>query len=305
MTSPRPDSARFLRGTARVTFAFALANLLATVTALARLPYARPSGQAVVIVVAMTASGAAFLFGLATALDKPAARRLGFAAVIFASLDAVLYGLLWVAVREWVWFFPAWGVAIAAYAAFASHRLAGWPAAAPADEPKSTLSIFISYRRQDSRDTVGRIHDHLRRAFDERRIFLDVEHQVGGEDYRVAIDRALARADVVLAVIGPGWLAAAEPDGEHRLDHPADMVRLELEAALARHLRIVPVLIEGAVMPRGDELPDSLRDISYRSAVAVRPDPDFKTDMPRLIVTLRLPPELRSADVAVAAAKSA
>jgi TIR domain-containing protein len=305
MTTPRADSARLLRGTARVTFAFALTNLLATVTALARLPYALPSGQALVVVVAMAASTTAFLFGIATVLEKPAARRLGLAAVICASLDAVLYGLLWVAVREWVWFFPAWSAAVAAYAAFAFHRLAGWPSGAQADEQKSTLSIFISYRRRDSRDTVGRIHDHLRRAFDERRIFLDVERQVGGEDYRVVIDRALARADVVLAVIGPDWLVAAGRDGGHRIDHPEDMVRLELEAALTRKLRVVPVLIEGAVMPRADELPDSLRDLSYRSALAVRPDPDFKTDMPRLIVTLRLPPEFQSDDIGVVAAKSA
>ena len=288
-----------------MSFAFALTNLLATVTTLARLPYALPSGQAAVVVIAIAASTTAFLFGLATALRKPAARALGFAAVICASLDAVLYGLLSVAVREWVWFFPAWGVAVAAYAAFSSHRLAAWPLSTQADEEKSKLSIFISYRRRDSRDTVGRIHDHLRRAFDERRIFLDVERQVGGEDYRLVIDNALARADVVLAVIGPDWLAAAGPDGAHRLDHPDDMVRLELEAALDRKLRIVPVLIEGAAMPRGDELPESLRDISYRSALAVRPDPDFRTDMARLIVTLRLPRELQSDDAAVAAAKSA
>jgi hypothetical protein len=79
----------------------------------------------------------------------------------------------------------------------------------------------------------------------------------------------------------------------HRFDHPDDMVRLELEAALERKRRVIPVLIEGASMPRADELPESLREICYRSAVAVRPDPDFKTDMPRLIVTLRLPREDR------------
>ena len=305
MADPQAGGTPLLRGTARVTFAFALTNLLATVTTLARLPYAVPSGQAAVVVAAIAASTTAFLFGLATALDKPAARPLGFAAVICASLNAVLYGVLSVAVRDWVWFFPAWGAATAAYAAFASHRLAGWPLGAEAEEEKSQLSIFISYRRRDSRDTVGRIHDHLRRVFDERRIFLDVERQVGGEDYRVAIERALARAEVVLAVIGPDWLAASGPDGGLRLDHADDMVRLELEAALTRKVRIVPVLIEGATMPRGDELPESLREISYRSALAVRPDPDFRTDMARLIVTLRLPRELQSDDVGVAAAKSA
>jgi hypothetical protein len=83
------------------------------------------------------------------------------------------------------------------------------------------------------------------------------------------------------------------------------MVRLELEAALGRHLRIVPVLIEGAAMPRAEELPDSLREVSYRSALAVRPDPDFKADISRLIVTLRLPPELRTDDTPVVAARSA
>lgn len=304
MSGREADSAR-LNGTARVTFTFAVANLLAMVTALADLPFAPMSGQMVVVMAGIAASSAAFLFGFVTALRKSAARSLGAATVILVSLNALLYGLMTLAVRDSVWFFPVWAVALAVYAGFVSHRLAGWPSGDSAPEEKSRLSIFISYRRDDSRDTVGRIHDHLKRAFDERRIFLDVEHQVGGEDYRVAIDRALSKADVVLAVIGPDWLVAAGRDGRHRLDHPDDMVRLELEAALKRNLRIVPVLIEGAAMPSADELPQSLRDVSYRNAVAVRPDPDFKTDMARLIVTLRLPRELRSDDIPPQAVKTA
>jgi hypothetical protein len=231
--------------------------------------------------------------GLTAAFHKPAARRIGFGAAAIAALNALLFVLLAVAVEDSAWLFGAWAGGLMAYAAFVTHRLAGWLGSDNLEQPRSRLSIFISYRRQDSRDTMGRIYDHLRQAFDERRMFLDVERQAPGEDYRAVIDRAIAQADVLLAVVGPSWLSAARGDSR-RLDDPGDMVRLELEAALARNLWIVPVLIEGASMPSAADLPPSLQSLCYRTALAVRPDPDFRTDMPRLIAALQLPRELGS-----------
>ena len=62
---------------------------------------------------------------------------------------------------------------------------------------------------------------------------------------------------MLLAVIGPHWLAAGQ-DGQRRLDDPADFVRLEIEAALARGVRVIPVLVDGAQLPRPEQLPASL-----------------------------------------------
>jgi hypothetical protein len=305
MTATSSASIRVLRGVARVSFAFSLASVIVTVATLARLPYAQPLGQSFVVVAGTLAGGAALLFAWTTVLRKPMARAIGFGTVVLSSIDAFFYGLLTATVEGSTWFFAAWTGLLLAYAAFVAHRLAAWPSSEGRHQPKSALGIFISYRRQDSRDTVGRIHDHLREAFDEQRIFLDVERQSPGDDYRLAIERALARAEVVLAVIGSDWLTAAEPTGRRRLDASDDMVRLELEAALGSNLRVVPVLIEGAAMPNPDDLPESLQELSYRTATAVRPDPDFRTDMARLIVTLRLPRELQPEARASSTARAA
>jgi hypothetical protein len=61
--------------------------------------------------------------------------------------------------------------------------------------------------------------------------------------------------DVLLALIGYRWLTITDQDGQQRLDKPGDFVRLEVEAASARDVRVIPILMEGARMSRDDELP--------------------------------------------------
>jgi hypothetical protein len=46
-----------------------------------------------------------------------------------------------------------------------------------------------------------------------------------------------------------------------------DYVRIEIESALKRDIRVIPVLVDGAHMPTPDELPDSLKPLSSRNAV--------------------------------------
>ena len=66
----------------------------------------------------------------------------------------------------------------------------------------------------------------------------------------------------MLALIGRRWLTITDEDGRRRLDNPSDFVRLEIEAAITRNVRIIPILVDGARMPRADDLhrawPDSL-----------------------------------------------
>lgn len=276
-----------LRRLAQLSIAFTLANLVGTAAALTRLPNAADLGQWILISLGGLSSLLAFVFGVLISLRHPRARWAGFAAVAVAVPAAAFFGLLAYVVPEAFWIFTVWTVALVSYAAVASHRLVRWPTGGLSDEPKSNLSIFISYRRQDSRDTAGRILDYLRQAFEEDRLFLDVDRQMASQDYRVVIEEALGKADVVLAVIGPDWVRASDREGRRRLLDPEDMVRMELETALHRDLRIVPVLVEGASMPRPEDLPPSLEPLSYRSALPVRPDPDFQPDILRLVATLR------------------
>jgi hypothetical protein len=144
--------------------------------------------------------------------------------------------------------------------------------------------IFISYRRSDSLTMTGRIYDRLADAFGVENVFKDVDRLLVGVDFRSVINREIGSSDVLLAMVGKDWLSAKDEDGKRRLDNPNDFVRLELEFALRRRtMLVVPVLVAGAKMPEADELPSSLRDFVFRHAAVVREDPDFRSDLSRLI----------------------
>ena len=85
------------------------------------------------------------------------------------------------------------------------------------------------------------------------------------------LTRAVGSCDVLLALIGDEWLTVTDEHGRRRLDDPDDFARLELEAALARNIRVIPVLVDGARMPRADELPPSLAPLAGRQALQLSP----------------------------------
>ncbi len=53
------------------------------------------------------------------------------------------------------------------------------------------MKIFISYRRADSRDVVGRICDHLAREHGEQSVFVDVDSISPGDDFRETLDASM------------------------------------------------------------------------------------------------------------------
>lgn len=128
------------------------------------------------------------------------------------------------------------------------------------------LHIFISYRRDDSAGYAGRLADSLETLMDGGQIFRDVEDIKPGDDFAETIEHNLQRATVLLIVIGKNWLTAKDDRGQLRLQNPKDFVRLEIETALHLGHQIIPVLIDGAVMPNPDDLPKSLAAAAYRQA---------------------------------------
>ena len=54
----------------------------------------------------------------------------------------------------------------------------------------------------------------------------------------------MAACQVLLAIIRPTWLTVSDEQGRRRLDKPDDLVRLEVEAALTRGVRVIPILTE-------------------------------------------------------------
>lgn len=149
-------------------------------------------------------------------------------------------------------------------------------------------AIFLSYRRADTSDVVGRVNDALVGAFGESQIFRDVDSIPMGADFAAHIGATLKRCRIVLAFIGPDWADVRDEQGRRRLDDPNDLVRVELETALETpKLLVVPILVNGARMPNREELPISLRDLTARNAASMRRDPDFRADMGRLVDALR------------------
>ncbi len=146
--------------------------------------------------------------------------------------------------------------------------------------------IFISYRRDDSASAAGRIDDRLAQKYGRDSVFKDVDSIPLGVDFRTVIRGAVGRCQVLLAVIGRDWLRITDASGGRRLDDPADFVRLEIEAALQRDIPVIPVLVGGAAMPLEDQLPPPLQALVFRNGIAVRRDPDFHTDLNRLMKSL-------------------
>jgi hypothetical protein len=143
-------------------------------------------------------------------------------------------------------------------------------------------TIFISYRRSDSADVVGRIYEHVIKRFGAEHVFKDVESIRGGADFRDSINEALDKSDFLLAIIGPAWLSTTDSSGNRQIDDPGDFVRLEVETGLKKDLLVIPTLVSGAAMPTEDELPDALKQLAFRNAKHVRVDPDFVIDVGRL-----------------------
>src|SRR6266536_6305011 len=145
--------------------------------------------------------------------------------------------------------------------------------------------IFVSYRRHESSHLAGRLYDRLADRFGEGQVFIDVDTIEPGVDFAEEISRAVATCKVLLAVIGQNWLTEADERGRRRLDDPDDIVRLEIEAALARDVRVIPILVEGAVMPGRQDLPESLAGLARRNALLIRHE-SFRYDAGRRVTTI-------------------
>ncbi|HEU4679086.1 MAG TPA: toll/interleukin-1 receptor domain-containing protein, partial [Terrimicrobiaceae bacterium] len=145
--------------------------------------------------------------------------------------------------------------------------------------------IFISYRRDDSAAFAGRMYDRLESHLGPNRIFMDVDTIDLGVDFVDAIEKSVGSCDALIAVIGKNWLISADKEGRRRLDNPEDFVRLEIATALRRGVRVIPVLVDGATLPRSTDLPEDLRYLARRQALEIRHE-RFKDDCGRLIAAL-------------------
>ena len=122
--------------------------------------------------------------------------------------------------------------------------------------------VFISYRRADSRAAAEAIVEALgRRGRLTRKqgvVFLDETSIEPGEDWWQRLTSEVARADWLVALVGPQWLVPAA-DGRPRIHQRDDLVRIEIASALKAGTPILPVRVGGGEVPDVRQLP---RDVA-------------------------------------------
>ncbi|WP_134497796.1 toll/interleukin-1 receptor domain-containing protein [Microvirga pakistanensis] len=147
---------------------------------------------------------------------------------------------------------------------------------------RSNLKIVLSYRRKDVPITTDRIYDWLARRYGAEGIFIDVDSIPVGIDFREHLQEVLNGCNVLLAIIGPRWIGRRRGKPPRIMDE-SDWVRIEVETALQRKIPVIPVLVEGAIMPQADQLPEKLQGLLHRQAAVLGRGPDFPVHVDRLI----------------------
>ena len=141
------------------------------------------------------------------------------------------------------------------------------------------VKVFLSYRRADTQHVAGRAGDRLSEMFD---LFMDIDTIPPGVDFTDYVRRAVGSCDVLLAFIGDQWVKLTDEQGRRRIDDPNDFVAEEIQVALTRDVRVIPVLVEGATLPLPEQLPERLRPLINRQSLPLRHS-SFSADMTRLI----------------------
>ncbi len=78
----------------------------------------------------------------------------------------------------------------------------------------------------------------------------------------------------------------ANEQGRRRLDDPDDYVRFEVEAALERGVRVIPVLVDGAKPLQQEQLPAQLRKLARLNALELSYG-RYEHDANRLLETIK------------------
>ncbi len=100
---------------------------------------------------------------------------------------------------------------------------------------------------------------------------MDIDNIPFGVDFREHVKSVLMRGEIMVAVIGKEWLAR-QADGRSRLADETDPARIEIEAALQRKIPLIPVLVQGASMPKPADLPARMQNFAFFNAADVDPD---------------------------------
>ncbi|MAL17940.1 MAG: hypothetical protein CL670_07285 [Balneola sp.] len=129
--------------------------------------------------------------------------------------------------------------------------------------------IFISYRRDDTKDIAGRLYESLISKFGRNNIFYDAESIEPGSTFPYELTRKITNSKIVLVLIGKRYLSITDDENEVRLFSLEDFVNKEVGLALRSECVVIPILVDNTDMPSEKELPENLSKLAYCNAVSI------------------------------------
>ncbi|HET7454381.1 MAG TPA: SIR2 family protein [Solirubrobacterales bacterium] len=149
-------------------------------------------------------------------------------------------------------------------------------------------TVFINYRKAEAAGWARLLYDRLATEFGVDNVFLDQVTLQPGVRWLQGIRSGSSGCTAFIALIGPRW---AQTLAERAGSGVEDYVRSEIETALAKGSQVqevIPALIEGAKIPRKDDLRyvGSVKPLLNRQQVELRPA-SWDTDLQRLIERLK------------------
>lgn len=154
--------------------------------------------------------------------------------------------------------------------------------------------IFLSYRREDAAPYARLLQVQLTERIPDARVFMDLDSIDAGLDFAEVIREAVDSCAVLVALIGRQWATLADEEGRRRLDNSDDYVRFEIQTALERGVRVIPVLVDGAKPLRQEQLPSGLQKLARLNALELsygryRYDADRLVDLIQQVLASRVP----------------
>jgi len=143
--------------------------------------------------------------------------------------------------------------------------------------------MFISHH-EDSAGYAGWLRTELIRHFGPNQVLMNTDIEPG-VDLVEAVQKAVSSCDVLIALIGRHWLTITDTDERQQPGSSMNLVRLEITTALERDIPVIPVLLQGAVMPRGRDLPKTLKKLARHNAHELS-DASWDHDVGRLVKVL-------------------
>jgi hypothetical protein len=145
------------------------------------------------------------------------------------------------------------------------------------------IRLFINYRTSDTGPTASALYRDLVRRLGASSVFIDHDRIQGGEEWPSRLRAEVELCTAMLCLIGPDWLSAQDPQSKRRrLDQSDDWVLREICRALERHVTLVPVLIEAAMLPNAQDLPGLLSGIANLQARHLR-RVEWENDVVRIL----------------------